>query len=172
MSIATSLISISKASAELYLSEGLEGTIDTFKGNEDSMLKGRSLFQKLKLIIQFSPAFLTTLAFRVSCLSIITVFFGFEGYLLFHPSLLWILLIEAIRSGINFIVAFYFFFHNNRKDRLRNAIQYSSSLLILARSYFDSRKESHPKMMAVHMMSTIHYSICLAVTMIWFTILD
>ena len=96
MSIATSLISISKASTELYLSEGLKGTIDTFKGNGDSMLKGRSLFQKLELIIQFSPAFLTTLAFRVSCLSIITVFFGFEGFLLHHPSLLWILLIEAV----------------------------------------------------------------------------
>ena len=171
MSIATSLISISKASAELYLSEGLEGTIDTFKGNGDSMLKGRSLFQKLELIFQFSPAFLTTLAFRVSCLSIITVFFGFEGFLLQHPSLLWIGVIEAIRTGINFIVAFYFFSHNNRKDRLRNAIHYPT-LLILARSYFDSRKESHPKMMAVHMMSTIHYSICLAVTMTWFTILD
>ena len=39
MSIATSLISISKASAELYLSEGLKGTIDTLKGNGDSMLK-------------------------------------------------------------------------------------------------------------------------------------
>ena len=78
----------------------------------------------------------------------------------------------SFRTGINFIVAFYFFAHNNRKDRLRNAIQYSSSLLILARSYFDSRKESHPKMMALHVMSTIHYSICLAVTMTWFTILD
>ena len=133
------------------------------------MLNGRSLFKKLELMIQFSPAFLTILTFRVCCLSIIIVFFGHEGFVImpFGPIGAIFGAIGAIQAGINF----YFFSYNTLQDRFRNAFLYPS-LLVLARSYFDSRKESHPKMMALHVMSTIHYSICLAVTMTWFTILD
>ena len=158
------LINFTKASVELYLSESLERAIDTsdgkFVSKGDSMLKERNLFQKLKLMIQFCPAFLTTIAYKVGGASIIAVF-------LLNSSEYGAIYV-AIQAGINFIVAFSFLPNNTLQDRIHNAFFYGWAPLILARGPFDSRKESHPKMIAANILSLIPGTICLTGIMFWF----
>ena len=128
------------------------------------MLKERSLFQKLKLMIQFCPAFLTTIAYKVCSASIIAVF-------LLNSSEYAVIYV-AIQAGFNFIVAFFFLPNNTLQDRIRNAFYYGWAPLILVRGRFESRKESHPKMIAANILSLIPGSICLTGIMFWFFALD
>ena len=163
--IAISLINFTKASVELYLSESLERAIDgKFVSKGDSMLKERNLFQKLKLMIQFCPAFLTTIAYKVCSASIIAVF-------LLNSSEYGAICV-AIQAGINFILAFYFLPNITLQDRIRNAFSYGWAPLTLSKSRFDSRKESHPKMIAANILSLIPGTICLTGIMFWFFALD
>ena len=74
MCIVSSVFTISRTVIDGFLRESFDSlqTYQTFlkneKVNDDSMLKDRSLFQKLKLMVQFSPAFLTSFVFKVHIL--------------------------------------------------------------------------------------------------------
>ena len=78
VSILTSVITISKITIEMFLietyipEENVQGHF--VPTNDDSMLKDRSVLEKLKLMIQFSPAFLTSLVFKAGSISIISAF--------------------------------------------------------------------------------------------------
>ena len=132
------------------------------------MLKERSLFQKLKLMIQFCPAFLTTIAYKVCSASIIAVFLLNSS----EYGVIYVYIATAIQAGINFSVAFFFLPNNTLQDRIRNVFHYGWAPLILLKSHFDSRKESHPKMIAANILSLIPGSICLTGIMFWFFALD
>ena len=77
VSIVSSVVTISKTSIELFLNESYCSSIypqEVFEHdntNDDSMIEppeGRSVLEKLKLIAVFSPAFLSSLVFKVrSC---------------------------------------------------------------------------------------------------------
>ena len=96
ISLVSSVFTISKTSINLYLGESFWGSGgDTFVPEEvfeaeslkDSMFKGKSLFQKIKLMVQVSPAFLTSLVFKVGSISIISAFLP-KGYLALYVGVL------------------------------------------------------------------------------------
>ena len=51
----------------------------------DSMTSGRSLLQQVKMIVQFSPAFLANLAFKIGSIAIISTFL--KGYVIIYMCL-------------------------------------------------------------------------------------
>ena len=167
--LASSFIMVSKCSTELFLCESLsmqtvslEGMFKHERSNKDSMLKGRSVLQKLWLIAQISPAFLTTSAFYTCSIALFIAFFTYKTYSL---------------TGIAFFcvtipIAFFFLPYNDRRDRLYNVLIYGSIPFILMKSPYASRKECFPKMMTMAITRLILHTLLLVVLMIWFLVLD
>ena len=77
LAICTAYFTIAKTSIELYASEsGRWWDISEFIGHKntyhDSMMQSKTLCEKLSTMMKISPAFLTSLIYRVGCLSIIS----------------------------------------------------------------------------------------------------
>ena len=173
LSIASSIITISKTSIELYLNESYASNsiakdvwnhTDTYN---DSMMKERSLLQKLKLMAQFSPAFLTSLVFKVGSIAIICAFL--KDY-------------SAIYLGIGicitFIVAFNFYsaiqdYRNTEDEKTGSGLFYClTNVTILAKCPLGSRKENYRQMMAVSITWLILHTLTLIMLIIWFGAID
>ena len=170
--LTSSFIIINKSSIELFLRESLSSREflkfslkDMFKQemtNQDSLLKGRSLLQKLWLMAQFSPAFLLQFAFNVWSISIFVTLFTFENFSLIY------LLINCI-SGF---VSFFFLSYNTQMERYQNVFHYGTVHITLLKHPTESRKECFPKMMTMAITRLILYTLILIVLMIWFLVLD
>ena len=76
-SIVSSLLTISKTSIEMFVTESFgpdtspSFVLDHSKTFNDSILKGKSLGRKLFIMVQLSPAFILSLAFKVGSIAII-----------------------------------------------------------------------------------------------------
>ena len=167
--LTSSFIIVSKCSIELFLCESLstrsvsvEGMFKHERSNQDSMLKGRSIFQKLWLMAQFSPAFLTTNAFYTCNIALSIAFFNYETYLL----------ISIAFTCTTIPIAFFFLSYNNRRDRVQNVLHYGVIPFTLVKSLYDSRKECFPKMMTMAITRLILFTLILITLMIWFLTID
>ena len=125
-------------------------------------MKDRSLLQKLKLMAEFSPAFLTSLIFKVGSIALICTFL--KEY-------------SAIYLGIGvclaFIVACHFYATTFTEEKISSAIFYSlTNVTILAKCSLGSRKENYPQMMSVSTTWLILHTLTLTVLMIWFGAMD
>ena len=169
LSITSSIITISKTSIELYLNESCNSSaliaeyiLNHKNTNDDSMMKDRSLFQKLKLLARFSPAFLTSLIFKVGSIAIICAFL--KDY-------------SAVYLGIEifltFIVAFFFYGESGMDERTGSGLFYClTNVTILAKCPLGRRKENYPQMMAVSITWLILHTLTLIGLMIWFGAMD
>ena len=129
VSILTSIIVMSKTSIELLLSEIFapeerrEATLRRF--NDDSMLKEKSLLQRLKLLVQFTPAFFTSLIIKSASISIISaVLRGVYSCFLYF----------GFWMPITFIFICYYFTHDNSQSAL-----YASSNMVILIKYMSQR---------------------------------
>ena len=171
VSTISSILTISKTSIELFLSRSFprvhlkvqDLTHDDSVDDSDSMLKDRSLLQKLKLMVEFSPAFLTSLIFKVGSISIICTFL--KGYSVIYLS---------VGVFIAFIIAFIVSYRYNECERaIFSAIFYSlTNVTILAKSPRESRKDSYPQMLTVSITWLTLHTLTLIMLMIWFGTLD
>ena len=167
VSIVSSIILISKTSIKLFLDESYaHGMIqqDTDLGsNYDSITKKRSLCQKLKFTAQFSPAFLTSLIFKVGSIAIICTFLKEYSAIYLGAGV-----------GITFIVAFWSFTDSEHYDEnTSSGIFYSlTNVTILAKCPLGSRKENYPQMLAVSITWMILHTFTLIGLMIWFGAVD
>ena len=169
LSIVSSILSISKTSIELYLNESYgtqsssRDVLDHTDTNDDSMMKDRSLFEKLKLMAEFSPAFLFSLIFKVGSIAIICA-------LLKEYSAIYL----GLGICITFIVAL--FFSNgsySREKRIGSALFYClTNVTILAKCPLGTRNDNDPQMKAVSVTWWILHTLTLIVLMIWFGAMD
>ena len=166
-SIVSSIVTISKTSIELYLNESYNLCVipsdvwDHTGTNDDSIMKDRSLLQKLKLMAQFSPAFLTSLIFKIGSFAIICTFL--QEY-------------SAIYLGIGicltFIVTFCYEDFSTDK-RIGVGLFYClTNVTILAKCPLGSRRHNYPHMMAVSITWLILHTLTLTMLMIWFGAMD
>ena len=171
VSILTSVLTISKITIEMFLSETFIPE-ENFKvllaqNNDDSMLTDKSFLQKLKLIIQFSPAVLTSLVFKVGSISIICTFLKE---------------FSAIYFGIGIPVIFLFFCryftYRSLYEKFSQSATYSAgNMVILTKdlhggTWQNSRKESYAKMMAASIIWLIVNTSILVGLMVWVAALD
>ena len=161
-SIVSSIMTISKTSIELYLNESYNTGIfpsdvwDHTGANDDSMMKERSLLQKLKLMAEFSPAFLTSLIFKVGSIAIICTF-------LKEYSAIYL----GIGICITFIVASDFRFSTDERTGI-GLFYCLTNVTILAKCPLGSRNQNFPQMTAVSITWLILHTLTLIVLMIWF----
>ena len=131
------------------------------KSIDDSMLKDRSLFQKLKLMVQFSPAFLTSFVFKVGSFSIIFSLLGLSFFSIY----------VLIGSVVTSIVAFYSSSKTFKEVRFCHAITYTNAP-ILGKDLHGNRKENYPKMMTASIICLILHTLTLTMLMIWVGAMD
>ena len=172
VSLVSSVFTISKTSINLYLGESFWGSGgDTFVPEEifeaeslkDSMFKGKSLFQKIKLMVQVSPAFLTSLVFKVGSISIISAFLPKE----------YLALYVGLGVFVSFVVAYFSFNNSREEERVGFAIVFSLfNITILVRSTLGSRKENQKPMIAVSTAWLVLHTITLVALVIWFSAFD
>ena len=170
VSVVSSVATISKTTIKLYLADSYsapDGNIfsqEAFDRDspQDSMLRGRGLLQRIKMIVQFSPAFLTSLIFKVGSIAIISTFL--KRYVMIYICLGTILTI---------IVAFYYFNNNREHERLSTAIMCGiCNITILVKTTLGSRKENYRTMMAVSLAWLIFHTVTILMLMVWFGAMD
>ena len=125
-------------------------------------MEGRSVLQKLKLMAEFSPAFLTSLIFKVGSIAIICT-------LLKEYSAIYM----GIGIFLTFVMACYFYWLKDIEGRIGSAIFYSlTNVTILAKCPLGSRKENYKQMLAVSVIWMILHTFTLLVLIIWFGAMD
>ena len=168
VSIASKIITISHTSIRLYLNESHESgsisrdVVDHTGTNGDSMMKDRSLYQKLKLMVQFSTAFLTSLIFKVGSIAIICAFLKDYSAIYF-----------GIGICLTFLAAFSFYSRPQNDEKTGSGLFYClTNVTILAKCPLGSRKENFPQMMAVSIAWLILHTLTLIGLMIWYGAMD
>ena len=170
VSVVSSVATISKTAIKLYLGDQFnskDGNVfdkEAFDRDSprDSMMRGRSLLQRIKMTVQFSPAFLTSLIFKIGSIAIISAFL--QRYVIIY-----------ICGGtiLSIIVAFAYFNNCREHERLSNAIMYGlMNITILVKTLLGSRKEQYPTMMAVSQAWLILHTVTLMMLMVWFGAMD
>lgn len=167
-SIASSIITISKTSIELYLNESYnwdsvaKHVLYHTDTNDDSMMKDKTLCQKLKLMARFSPAFLTSLIFKVGSIAVICAFL--KDY-------------SAVYLGVGIFLAFVVvvrYSHDVMWDtRIGSGIFYClTNVTILAKCPLADREKNYTEMMAVSITWLILHTLTLIGLMIWYGAMD
>ena len=128
----------------------------------DSILKGRSLGRKLFIMVQLSPAFILSLAFKVGSIAIICA-------LLKYYSMIYL----GIGMVVTFIVAFFTYAGRFIDEAAGSALFYSlTNTTILAKCPLANRKDNYKQMMAVSITWLILHTLTLTMLMIWFGAMD
>ena len=162
-SIISSLLTISKTSIELFVSESFcaltPSDITSHKRTcNDSLLKGKSLGRKLLIMAQVSPAFIFSLVFKVGSIAIICALLKFYAVI---P--------VAIGIVLAFIVAFKTYsLRGFTSQQAGSAIFYSlTNTTIVAKCFLENRKHNYRQMMAVSKSWLIVHSTTLVGLAIW-----
>ena len=168
VSIVSSIFAISKTSIELFLGESYDGrtTPEAVRNHTDSLndsiTKGKNLKETLLLWIKFSPAFLTSLIFKVGSIAIICVLL--KKYAVIY-------LVLGILT--NFIVAFRTYDTGvNIDEKIGFSAFYAlADVTILAKCPLENRQLNFRAMMNVSITWLIMHSTSLVGLMIWVGVL-
>ena len=163
-SIISSLLSISKTSIELFVSESYSrgltsrNVLNHSHTCNDSLLKSKNLVGKLSIMAQLSPAFILSVAFKVG--SIVVICALLKGYAVIYLT---------IGIAITFIVAFLTYNTSAATDeKAGSALFYSlTNTTIVAKCPLGNRKDNYLQMMAVSITWLILHTTTLVGLMIW-----
>ena len=164
VSIVSSIFAISKTSIELFLGESYDGrtTPEAVRKHTDSLndsiTKGKNLKETLRLWFKFSPAFLTSLIFKVGSIAIICILL--KKYVVIY-------LVLGILT--NFIVAFKTYDTGiNIDEKIGFSTFYAlANVTILAKCPLENRQINFRAMMNVSMTWLILHSTSLVGLMLW-----
>lgn len=164
-SIVSSVITITKTSIELFCGQSYmsPNMSDKEWSYNDSLLKENNLLRKLWIMVKISPAFVTSLVYKVSSLAIITallkqyalVYIGFGVVLTFVVTYMR----ERERERVTYIKAF--------PDGLMIGVFYAlTNTTITSKCPYRDRKENYPYMMGVTITWVILHTIALTTLMV------
>ena len=130
------------------------------------MLAGRTLVENLKLMGRFSPAFLTSLIFKVGSIAIVCTFL--KEY-------------SAIYLGVGAVLAFIvaaYFYHDHDDgyiddECIGSGIFYAlTNVTIVSKCPLGSRKQNFPQMKAVSLVWLVMHTVTLIILMVFITAMD
>ena len=161
-SLISSLFTISKTAIELFICESyydatsLSDVLNHTETSNDSLVKDKSLFRKLFIMAQFSPAFILGLAFKLGTIAFIWALLPY-----------WVFIYIAVGIAITFIVA-YIKYDGPRDESVGSALFYSlTNITITAKCPLGSRRKNYGQMMAVSITWMILHTLALVSLMIW-----
>jgi len=163
-SIVSSLLTISKTSIGLFLSESYsrgsksQDILNHSLTLNDSLLKEKNLVGKLSIMAQLSPAFILSLGFKVGSIAVICALL--KAYALVYL---------VIGIAITFIVAFFTYDRSATTDeKAGSALFYSlTNTIIVAKCPLGSRKDNYVQMKAVSISWLLLHTTTLLSLMIW-----
>ena len=162
-SIASSILAISKTAIELFVSESYfvgipESIMNHDHTCKDSMLKGKTLFRKLWIMAQLSPAFIVSLIFKVGSIAVICTFLKVYA---------------AVYLAVGILAAFIVAYKNgsgkrNEDTKIGSALFYSmTNVTTLAKCPLKNRSFNYPQMMGVSLSWVVLHMTTLVGLMVW-----
>ena len=166
LAIVSAYFTIAKTSIEMFAAESGEwGCASHFIKHEltvdDSMLKNKTLLAKLLLLVQLSPAFLSSLVFRVGSLSVVcTLLKGYSGVYI------------GLGIVIAFVTAYNTVYNLGSDERVGDSLFYClTNVTILSKCPHYNRKKNYKPMFSVSLAWLVYHSLALCSLMFWYSLL-